>query len=103
MADTTTVPRDAETWLRSRYGAYRGHFAWRELEEAFNAGRRAQPAPAASSAPLTRQQLREAYHRSTGCTLGKDIHHAERVCSIVEQAHGIAPVAASARLGTNPR
>lgn len=28
----------AETYLRSRYGAYRGHFAWRELEEAFNAG-----------------------------------------------------------------
>jgi hypothetical protein len=30
---------DAETWLRSRYGAHRGHFAWRELGEAFNAGR----------------------------------------------------------------
>ena len=30
--------KDAETWLRERYGAYRGHFAWRELEEAFNAG-----------------------------------------------------------------
>lgn len=29
----------AEKWLRSRYGAYRGHFAWRELEEAFTAGR----------------------------------------------------------------
>ncbi len=28
----------AECYLRSRYGAYRGHFAWRELEEAFNAG-----------------------------------------------------------------
>ena len=33
---------DAEGWLRSKYGAYRGHFAWRELEEAFNAGRSAQ-------------------------------------------------------------
>lgn len=29
---------EAETWLRARYGAYRGHPAWRELEEAFNAG-----------------------------------------------------------------
>lgn len=29
----------AEDYLRARYGAYRGHFAWRELEEAFNAGR----------------------------------------------------------------
>lgn len=28
----------AEEWLRSRYGAYRGHPAWRELEEAYNAG-----------------------------------------------------------------
>lgn len=28
----------AQSYLRSRYGAYRGHFAWRELEEAFNAG-----------------------------------------------------------------
>lgn len=37
----------AEEWLRSRYGAYRGHFAWRELEDAFNAGATTQaPAPA---------------------------------------------------------
>lgn len=28
----------AEDYLTDRYGAYRGHFAWRELEEAFNAG-----------------------------------------------------------------
>lgn len=33
----------AEDYLRGKYGAYRGHFAWRELEEAFNAGRQAQP------------------------------------------------------------
>jgi hypothetical protein len=32
---------DAETWLRNRYGAARGHLAWRELIEAFNAGRTA--------------------------------------------------------------
>lgn len=32
-----------ESYLRSRYGAYRGHFAWRELEEAFNAGMNSRP------------------------------------------------------------
>ena len=37
-------PQTAEDYLRGRYGAYRGHFAWRELEEAFNAGLRAQAA-----------------------------------------------------------
>lgn len=31
---------NAEDYLRNRYGAYRGHFAWRELEDAFNAGAR---------------------------------------------------------------
>lgn len=40
MTDTNTAGREAaEQWLRDRYGAYRGHFAWRELEEAFLAGR----------------------------------------------------------------
>lgn len=43
MTDKTdSKERDAkaaETWLRDKYGAYRGHFAWRELEEAFLAGR----------------------------------------------------------------
>ena len=40
MTDTNTAEREAaEQWLRDRYGAYRGHFAWRELEEAFLAGR----------------------------------------------------------------
>jgi hypothetical protein len=28
----------AEEYLRGKYGAYRGHFAWREIEEAFIAG-----------------------------------------------------------------
>jgi hypothetical protein len=28
----------AEDYLRGKYGAYRGHHAWRELEQAFNAG-----------------------------------------------------------------
>lgn len=27
---------NAETWLRAKYGAYRGVFYWRQLEEAFN-------------------------------------------------------------------
>ena len=48
MAENTNTEREAtgpaEVWLRSRYGAYRGHFAWRELEEAFNAGRASLPA-----------------------------------------------------------
>ena len=39
--------------------------------------------------PLTRQQLREAFHKETGCTLGGDIDLAERVCGVVERAHGI--------------
>lgn len=42
MTDKTDVSKEreaAEKWLRYRYGAYRGHFAWRELEEAFLAGR----------------------------------------------------------------
>lgn len=39
--------------------------------------------------PLTRQQLREAFHKATGCTLGGDIDLAERVCRVVEHAHGI--------------
>lgn len=38
QAPRTEATGNAETYLRSRYGAYRGHFAWRELEEAFNAG-----------------------------------------------------------------
>lgn len=44
----------AEQWLRDRYGAYRGHFAWRELEEAFLAGR-ASLAVSAESGPLMGQ------------------------------------------------
>lgn len=36
--DKTPAEVAAEEWLRARYGAYRGHFAWRELEEAFIAG-----------------------------------------------------------------
>lgn len=37
--------RDAEEYLRAKYGAYRGHFAWRELEAAFNAGRALKTVP----------------------------------------------------------
>lgn len=44
----------AEQWLRERYGAYRGHFAWRELEEAFLAGR-ASLTVSAVSGPLMGQ------------------------------------------------
>lgn len=52
MTDTNTAEREAaEQWLRDRYGAYRGHFAWRELEEAFQAGR-ASLAASAGSEPV---------------------------------------------------
>lgn len=43
MADTE--PMDAEGYLRSKYGAYRGHPEWRALEAAFNAGRATLPPP----------------------------------------------------------
>ncbi|GKS85835.1 hypothetical protein AVMA1855_16805 [Acidovorax sp. SUPP1855] len=67
-----------------QYREYHVQAAW----EAWQA--RAQAAPQVPAlVPLTRQQLREAYHRSTGCTLGNDIGLAERVCSVVEQHYGI--------------
>lgn len=122
MDDATTVPTDADLqqrcaeiilWQRTgvlpgnalrAYAAlhWAGHFDSLQMAErdtsaqAMEAIARwgAQPAPAASPAPLTRQQLREAYHRSTGCTLGNDIRLAERVCSVVEQARGITSTAA---------
>lgn len=36
------VNTTAENWLRTKYGAYRGHPEWRALEAAFNAGMAAQ-------------------------------------------------------------
>ena len=52
----------------------------------------APPAPAAEKRRgLTRQQLREAFYRHTGCTLGGDIELAEHVCTVVEREHGIPP------------
>lgn len=33
------VHTSSEDYLRYKYGAYRGHFAWRELEEAYSQGR----------------------------------------------------------------
>lgn len=33
--------------------------------------------------------VREAFHKDTGCTPGGDINLAERVCGVVERAHGI--------------
>ena len=38
LAQQAEPVADAETYLRDRYGAARGHHAWRELTEAFNAG-----------------------------------------------------------------
>ncbi len=43
----------------------------------------------AAPAPMSRQQLREAFYTTTGCTLGNDIGLAESVCIVVEQFHGI--------------
>ena len=37
--ESLTVHASAEDYLRHKYGAYRGHFAWRELEEAYSQGR----------------------------------------------------------------
>ena len=37
----------------------------------------------------SRQQLREAYYSETACTLGGDVDFAEKVCRVVEKAHGI--------------
>jgi len=37
MSTDPDIPA-AEKYLRERYGAYRGHISWRQLEEAFNAG-----------------------------------------------------------------
>ena len=34
--------KTAEEYLRDRYGAHRGHPEWRALEEAFNAGVKAE-------------------------------------------------------------
>lgn len=40
-----------------------------------------------AAAPQT--VVREAFHKDTGCTPGGDINLAERVCGVVERAHGI--------------
>lgn len=53
MDNTKEALRDAESYLRAKYGAYRGHPAWRELEEAFNAGK--------SSAPAAQELTDEPY------------------------------------------
>ncbi|MFJ3048553.1 hypothetical protein ACIPEN_22190, partial [Herbaspirillum chlorophenolicum] len=40
--------KTAEEYLRHRYGAHRGHFDWRALEEAFNAGAISTPSAGAA-------------------------------------------------------
>lgn len=82
MAENTNTEREAtgpaEAWLRSRYGAYRGHFAWRELEEAFNAGRASLSLPAAGQEPVAwmvpklqtfKGATRVHFTRAPGCTM----------------------------------
>lgn len=76
--DTNTAEREAaDQWLRDRYGAYRGHFAWRELEEAFLAGR-ASLAASAGSAPVAwlvphlhtfKGATKVHFTRAPGCTM----------------------------------
>lgn len=39
IKESLKVHASAEDYLRHTYGAYRGHFAWRELEEAYSQGR----------------------------------------------------------------
>lgn len=44
-------------------------------------------APVAKLEPLTRQEIRIAFHQHTGCTLGNDVVLAERVTRAIEAAH----------------
>ena len=39
IKESLKVHASAEDYLRYKYGAYRGHHAWRELEEAYSQGR----------------------------------------------------------------
>jgi len=39
IKESLKVHASAEDYLRHKYGAYRGHFAWRELEDAYSQGR----------------------------------------------------------------
>lgn len=60
----------AEHYLRGRYGAARGHFAWRELEDAFNSG---VLLGAASGIP----DASEAQPETKKCSLCKEELHSE--------------------------
>ena len=53
---TPTQALTTEEWMRNRWGAYRGHFAWREIEEAFNAGAALSAAPVEPVAPIYQLQ-----------------------------------------------
>lgn len=64
--DTNTAEREAaEQWLRDRYGAYRGHFAWRELEEAFLAGRASLAASAGSEPVASSEDVQKKIQSNT--------------------------------------
>ena len=54
---TPTQALTTEEWMRNRWGAYRGHFAWREIEEAFNAGAALSAAPVEPVAWTLRSEL----------------------------------------------
>jgi hypothetical protein len=59
LAQQAEPAADAETYLRDRYGAARGHHAWRELTEAFNAGCASaqQAEPVREWVPLTKDDF----------------------------------------------
>ena len=72
--------RERHEYLKTPEGSWATDWELRVLYAA--------PQPVARE-PLTRQQLREAFYSETACTLGGDADFAEKVCRVVEKAHGI--------------
>ena len=63
----TTYPHDsrAAEWLRSKYGAYRGHHAWRDIEAGFNAGLTLANSNAADRIEQLERELAESKKRTS--------------------------------------
>jgi hypothetical protein len=87
LAQQVESAADAETYLRDRYGAARGHHAWRELTEAFNAGCASaqQAEPVREWQGLTDEQLRKMHHEDQ-FGLFCDYDEFEQIARAVEQA-----------------
>lgn len=90
-APTLEAPYTAEEWLRHRYGAYRGHFAWRELEQAFEAGRASLAKEPASPIALTDAQIDQLHRNSYESTVA--LARFRRIVRLVEGAHRIGDAA----------